>query len=97
MIKPKGEVIRSNEPKLGYARIGEPQFEIVAWCPDEEAKLPPEQVHFIMHWPARLSDLPPVAIRFKGPDTLGFFIEELIRYRREVWPNSELITGEKNE
>lgn len=95
MIKPKGKIERSNYPKLGYAKIGEPQFEILAWCRDENAELPPEQVHFLMHWPAEMADLPPVAIRFKGPDTLGFFIEELIKYRRLVWPNCEKVTGEK--
>lgn len=95
MIKPKGKVERSNVPSAGYLSMGEPQVEIAAWCPDDEAKLPPEQVHFIIHWPAPLADLPPMAIRFKGPDTLGFFIEELIKYRREVWPGSEKVTGEK--
>jgi hypothetical protein len=96
MIKPRGKVERSTTPKLGYASLGEPQFEILAWCPDGKAQKPPEQVHFVMHWPAQLGDLlPPMAIRFKSPDTLGFFIEELIKYRRTVWPNSEPVTGEK--
>lgn len=93
-IKPRGVVTRSNDPKLGFERIGEPQFEILAWCPDTEAKMPPEQVHFVMHWPVGLEDLPPLAIRFKSPDTIGFFIEELIKYRRVVWPSSEPVTGE---
>jgi hypothetical protein len=94
-IQPKGQVVRSTTPKLAYARLGEPQFEICAWCPDDKAQLPPEQVHFLVHWPAQLSDLPPLAIRFKGPDTLGFFIEELVKYRREVWPDGEPVIGEK--
>jgi len=94
MIKPRGQVIRSTHPTLAYARIGEPQFEIVAWCPDDKAQMPPEQVHFILHFPAGVN-LPPMAIRFKSPDTLGFFIEELTDYRRTVWPDSEKITGEK--
>ncbi len=95
-IKPKGNVVRSNEPKLGYASLGQPQFEILAWCRDDKAELPPEQVHFVMHWPAQMKDLlPPMAIRFTSPDTLGFFIEELTRYRREVWPDSEKVEGEK--
>lgn len=95
-IEPRGQVTRSNEPQKAYAKIGEPQFEIVAWCRDDEAKLPPEQVHFIIHWPARLRDLPPMAIRFKSPDTLGFFIEELTKYRREVWPDCAPVEGEKH-
>jgi hypothetical protein len=92
-IKPRGKVERSSNSRLGYARIGEPQFEITAWCPDEFAKMPPEQVHFIVHLPAVLQ-APPMVLRFKSPDTLGFFIEELIKYRRTVWPKSEKVTGE---
>lgn len=94
-IKPRGKIERSNAPKKGYLKLGEPQVEIAAWCPDDNAQMPPEQVHFIIHWPAPLVDLPPMAIRFKSPYTLGFFIEELIRYRRIVWPTSEKVTGEK--
>jgi len=74
--------------------ILEPQIEIAVWCPDEQAKLPPEQVHLLVHWPAELADLPTLVIRFKGPDTLGFLIEELARYRRLVWPGSESVQGE---
>ncbi len=93
-IEPRGKVERSNEPKKGYLKIGEPQFEIAAWCRDDAAKLPPEQVHFIVHWPAQLAHLPPLVIRFKSPDTLGFFIEELTKYRRTVWPDCEKVKGE---
>jgi hypothetical protein len=94
MIAPRCKVARSDKPKQGYARLGEPQFEIAAWCPDEKASVPPTQVHFILHWPVGV-ELPPMAIRFKSPDTLGFFIEELIKYRRTVWQNAEPINGEK--
>lgn len=93
MIKPRGTVVRRTNPGPGYARLGEPQFEIAAWCPDSKAEKPPEQVHFILHWPAGV-ELPPMAIRFKSPDTLGFFIEELIKYRRTVWPKCEAVAGE---
>jgi hypothetical protein len=94
-IKPRGKVTRSTSPKAGYAQIGEPQVEIAAWCPDENATLPPEQVHFIFHWPAQLAYLPPLVARFKSPDTLGFIVEELIKYRRVVWPDCEKVMGEK--
>lgn len=90
MIKPRGTVTRTNTPKAGYARLGEPQFEIAAWCPDQEGNAKPEQVHFVIHWPAGM-DLPPMALRFKSPDTLGFFIEELARYRALVWPDAQPI------
>lgn len=60
----------------------------VDWCRDDRAELPPEQVHLIQH--VRLDDVEfDVLMRFKSPDTLGFLIEELTRYRREVWPESE--------
>jgi hypothetical protein len=90
-IKSQGEVIRSSTPKIGFHRIAEPTIEIMAWCPDEEAKAPPEQVHFVQHVPGLQT---PLVLRFKSPDTLGFFIEELIQYRRVVWPQSEKVTGE---
>lgn len=40
--------------------------------------------------PQLLGDVP-LVIRFKSPDTLGFVIEELAYYRREVWPDAEKI------
>lgn len=94
MIKPKGEVTRSNMVQKAYTKTVEPQIEIKAWHPDEKAEMPAEQVHFIIHWPAPLDGLPAIVLRFKGPDTLGFFIEELMRFRRHVWPESEKVTGE---
>lgn len=96
MIKPRGKIIRGDAIKKAYLSMFEPQFEIAAWSPDGDAKLPPEQVHFLITWPAQMSDMPPMAIRFKSPDTIGFFIEELTKYRRLVWPDSEPVTGEKN-
>lgn len=87
MVKARGHVTRSTTPQRAYAQIGEPTVEIVAWCPDNEAKLPPEQVHFIMILPG-LEEMP-LVMRFKSPDSLGFFIEELARYRKTVWPNAE--------
>lgn len=93
-IKPRGHVERFSTPRAAYGLLGEPQFEIAAWCPDDKAELPPEQVHLIMHWPADMADIPPVGIRFKSPDTLGFFIEELTKYRRTVWPGCKPVQGE---
>lgn len=31
----------------------------------------------------------PLIMRFKSPDSLGFFIEELAKYRRVVWPEAD--------
>lgn len=87
MVKARGKVTRSTIPKQAYAQLGEPTVEIAAWCPDSDAKMPPEQVHFIMHLPG-LEEIP-LIMRFKSPDTLGFFIEELARYRKVVWPNCD--------
>jgi hypothetical protein len=93
-IEPRGKVTRNYEPKKAYVKIGEPQIEIAAWCRDDNAKRPPEQGHFIIHWPGVIEDVPPMVLRFKNPDTLGFFIEELTRYRRTVWPDCERVKGE---
>lgn len=95
MVDPKGKVSRYSDPKKAYARIGEPQIEIASWCPDDKAEKRPEQVHFIVHWPVGVN-LPPLVIRFKSPSTIGFFIEEMHRYRKHVWPNAELTYLEKD-
>lgn len=94
MIKPRGNVTRSTTPIEAYTRIGEPTVEIVAWCPDRKAQKPPEQVHFIMHLPGL--DLP-LIMRFKSPDSLGFFIEELARFRQVVWPEAEPVSLGKSD
>ena len=93
-ITPRGKIERTKGPRLGYSLALEPQIEILAWCPDDEAKVPPEQVHFVVSWPVGL-DFPPLVIRFMSPDTLGFFIEELTRFRRFVWPDCKKVEGEK--
>lgn len=88
MVKPRGKIERSSTPKkAGYLPMGEPEIQIAAWCPDDEAKLPPEQVHLIFTLPNPM--MLPIILRYKSPDTLGFIIEELARYRKEVWPDSE--------
>lgn len=62
------------------------EITIAAWCPDDKAQTPPTQVHLIFN----VKELPvPQVIRFKSPDTLGFLLEELARYRADVWPVAE--------
>ena len=95
MVKPRGKVSRQHTPKPAHFKIFEPQFEIAAWCKDNQSKTQPEQVHFLIHWPADFEGIPPMAIRFKSPDTLGFLIEELNRYRNTVWPNCAPVKLEK--
>ena len=88
MVKPRGQVLRTRTPRMAFfGPLGEPSIEIRAWCPDDEAKEPPEQVHLVHIIPG-LEEYP-LIMRFKSPDTLGFLIEELIKYRREVWPEAE--------
>lgn len=87
MAKPRGTFTRSKNPKRAkFVNLGEPSIEIAAWCPDDKAQKPPEQVHLIHTYPGVNV---PFILRFKSPDTLGFIIEELARYRRLVWPASE--------
>jgi hypothetical protein len=87
MAKARGNVTRTFMPQPGYRKVCLPEkIEISAWCPDADGKAPPEQVHFAIH----LTGLDaPLLMRFKSPDTLGFFIEELARYRQAVWPEAE--------
>jgi hypothetical protein len=91
MVKARGRVTCSNIPKAAYAQLGEPEVEIAVWTPRPDGEPPYEQIHFIM----KLPGFPwPLIMRFKSPDTLGFFIEEPIRYRRIVWPDAEPIKSE---
>lgn len=88
MIKPRAKITRSVTPERAIiSPLGEPEIKISAWCPDSEAKEPPEQVHIIYTVPG-LEEYPLIQ-RFKSPDTLGFLIEELAAYRCEVWPDSQ--------
>jgi hypothetical protein len=93
MVKARGKVTRSTTPsRVVIGALGEPEIQIAAWCPDSEAKAPPEQVHLVNIIPG-LEEYP-IIMRFKSPDTLGFLIEELTKYRREVWPDAEPVNGD---
>lgn len=89
MAKARGKTNRHRGFSPGLLHFLESDgFTIASWCRDDKARLPPEQVHLIQH--LKLDDIQfDVLMRFKSPDTLGFMIEELARYRREVWPASE--------
>lgn len=90
MSKARGSVTRSRTPAGAIeSPLGEPEITIAAWCPDDKAKMPAEQVHLVNTIPGM--EEYPLIMRFKSPDTLGFLIEELTRYRREVWPDCEPI------
>lgn len=86
-IKPKGEVNRSDKViknlRFTYHNIAE--FNIAAYSTDDKGETPPSQVHLLL----KIEGLPsPAVLRFKGPDTLGFLIEELARYRAHVWSDA---------
>lgn len=87
MVKARGTTRRGGF-KPGLEQLAEiEEINIAAWCPDEKAQQPPEQVHLTF----TIKGIPewPMVVRFKSPDTMGFLIEELTRYRREVWPDAE--------
>lgn len=95
MTKPRATVKRGGF-KPGLVQFLEiDDLNIAAWCRDEGAQLPPEQVH--LHFTVRRLLDYPMLLRFKSPDTLGFLIEELARYRREVWPDAEPLDLSLNE
>ena len=63
------------------------QISVREWHPDPEGKLPAEDVHFVIV----LNEETQLGLRFKSPETLGFFIEELIARRKRVWADAEPI------
>jgi hypothetical protein len=87
MAKPRSRVTRRITPEtnLKFPYFEAREIKIAAWCPDPVAREAPEQVHMLLS----LDGLPPILMRFKSPDTLGFLVEELARYRRYVWPEAE--------
>lgn len=95
MVKPKAKVTYGGFGSGLVQFLEIEEIQIVSWCPDDKAQLPPEQVHLIQKIKG-IDDIP-LVMRFKSPDTLGFLIEELARYRREVWPEAELVIGEKRK
>lgn len=65
---------------------------IVEWHPDLNAELPPEQVHLVLQLGGETeADKLDLLLRFQSPEALGFVIEELIAYRKNVWPDAEPI------
>lgn len=61
---------------------------ILEYHPDDYAQEPASQVHVQM----KVKHTSPIfALRFKKPEILGFFIEELIAYRKNVWADAEPI------
>lgn len=87
-IEPRADVERhATVTRVSVQDIPLEKISIQEWHPDLEAKLPAEQVHFII----TIGDELKLALRFKSPDTLGFLIEELIAYRKKTWSDAEPI------
>ena len=85
-IKPRIE--GKPRPKMPDAGMEIESYTIASWCRDDDAQEPPEQVHLMIN----LKRNPfPMTMRFKSPKTIGLLIEGLIAYRKEVWPDAELI------
>lgn len=87
---PNAKITRTSEPKAatGASHIVD-SIDILEYHPDDRAQDPATQVHVLM----QLKHIPdPVfALRFKKPEILGFFIEELIAFRKHVWADAEPI------
>lgn len=88
MVKSRGTVTRSKIPQnvAGMAFVKLKQFRVAVWTPRPDGQPPYEQVHLLLEIQGLRV---PAVLRFKSPDTLGFIVEELARYRREVWPDAE--------
>ena len=85
MIQPKGKVVHHGYRPGEFNILEIDELGMAAWCPDEFALAPPTQVHMQI----RLKDVDiPMVVRFIGPDTLGWFIEQLANYRHYVWPDA---------
>lgn len=68
----------------GYAIFEIESITFAQWCPGPDGQGQPTQVHMEI----RVKGLPtPLVMRFKGPDTLGKFIQQMQRHRCEVWPH----------
>lgn len=84
-ITPDANVTRSKgAQEVHILDIPLEEVGIRTWHPDREGEKPAEQVHLI--FPVGETEM---GIRFSRAETLGFIIEELIAYRRLVWPDAE--------
>lgn len=72
------------KPGAWYHNIPLESIEIGAWCSTPDGSGAPEQVHLAIN----LADVPPLIMRFTGPDTLSKVINELVSYCQLVWPDT---------
>lgn len=89
-ITPNADVQRNKDvQKVHILDIPLEAVSIRTWHPDRKGEKPAEQVHLV--FPVGDTEM---GIRFTGPETFGFIIEELIAYRRLVWPDAESINAD---
>lgn len=85
MPPPSVEVERLTKDKgVGRAHMIK-EMRIAEFHPHNETEH--AEVHLIMSVEG-IKD--PLAVRFREPETLGFLIEELITYKKAVWPDSSM-------
>jgi len=75
----------------GYAIVEIDELTVGAWSPDSKPGGPVTQVHVEIKLKKPLANLPMMVMRYTSPRTLKVIIEQLIRYRTEVWPDAEPI------
>jgi hypothetical protein len=62
-------------------------YTVADWCPDQEAKVPPEAVALILEM--RLGgDAVDIVMRLKSPQAVDTMIQALLRHKRSVWPDA---------
>lgn len=83
MVKPKGGV-EYHGPGPADPAIVPDEHLVVVWYADKRQRRP-VQVHLVLRWKGLPTEM---VFRFKGPDTLGFLIEEMARQRALIWPKA---------
>lgn len=54
-------------------------------------------IQLVIHWPKEAKNIPALAIKFREPENLKLLIEELMKYRRAIWPDSDKVICEDKE
>ncbi|HEX9921889.1 MAG TPA: hypothetical protein VGD99_04440 [Anaerolineae bacterium] len=85
MVKPRGEVFEMPSGPADEPTIFPDEFAVLIWYQDK-AHRRPIQVHLVVKFIGMESVS--LVYRFKGPDTLGFLIEEMARQRAIIWPKA---------
>lgn len=68
------------------------EYGVHSWCPDDHAKAPAEQVHFMLKLNIGGRDVA-FAMRFKTPESVDQLINMLKHHRAYVWPDVDEVPG----